>query len=65
MESGRYDSLDGQTKFLNDRYKLARTLKDQLDYLHESLPNAHKEKIQDLEVFGILTSGEYTSWRIL
>ncbi|RUP46476.1 hypothetical protein BC936DRAFT_146910 [Jimgerdemannia flammicorona] len=57
LESGRCDSLEGQTKFLQDRYKLARELKDQIDYLYASLPSQHKKKIADLEVFGVLTSG--------
>ena len=58
MESGRNDMLEGQTKMLSDRYKLARELKDQIDYLYASLPANHKSKIVNLEVFGILTSGE-------
>jgi len=57
MESGRNDMLEGQTKMLSDRYKLARELKDQIDYLYASLPANHKSKIVNLEVFGILTSG--------
>jgi hypothetical protein len=62
MESSQYDSLDGQTKFLSDRYKLARELKDQLDYIYAKLPNKHKGRIVDIDVFGVLASGEYTSW---
>jgi hypothetical protein len=63
MESGKHDSLEGQTKFLSDRYKLARSLKDQIDYLYSSLPSKYKEKIVDIEVFGVLTSGGCISWR--
>jgi hypothetical protein len=57
MESGQHDSLNGQTKFLSDRYKLARGLKDMIDYIYASLPSRHKERIKDIEVFGFLTSG--------
>ena len=60
MESSRSDSLEGQTKFLRDRYKLARELKDQIDYLYASLPSKQRKNIVKIEVFGILTSGEYT-----
>jgi hypothetical protein len=57
MESGLNDSLEGQSKFLSDRRKLARGLKDQLDLVYACLPEDQKSMIVDIEVFGVLTSG--------
>ncbi|RUO95347.1 hypothetical protein BC936DRAFT_144323 [Jimgerdemannia flammicorona] len=60
MESSLNDSLEGQSKFLSDRRKLARGLKDQLDLVYACLPEDQKSMIVDIEVFGVLTSGEYS-----
>jgi len=57
MESSPVDSLEGQSKFLSDRKKLAQGLKDQLDFIYTWLPDDQKNRITEIEVFGILTSG--------
>lgn len=61
MESGFADSLDGQSKFLSDKQKLASELKDQMDFIYAKLPSRQKSRIAEVEVFGILTSGRYFS----
>ena len=57
MEAGRQDSVEGQTKLLSDHYKLAKALKDQVDFIYKWLPGGQKQRITEVEVFGILSSG--------
>ncbi|RUS19444.1 hypothetical protein BC937DRAFT_87458 [Endogone sp. FLAS-F59071] len=57
LEAGRQDSVEGQSKKLSDQYKLAKTLKAQLDFIYKWLPESQKRRITNIEVFGILTSG--------
>lgn len=57
MEAGRQDSVESQTKLLSDHYKLARALKDQIDFIYKWLPGDQKQRITEVEVFGILSSG--------
>ena len=57
MESGRQDSVEGQSKMFSDRHKLAKALKAQIDFIYKWLPNTHKSRIADVEVFGVLASG--------
>ncbi|RUS33201.1 hypothetical protein BC938DRAFT_472651 [Jimgerdemannia flammicorona] len=61
MEAGRQDSVEGQSKLLSDRYKLARALKDQIDFIYKWLPEDQKQQITEVEVFGILISG-FEGW---
>ncbi|RUS18986.1 hypothetical protein BC937DRAFT_88094 [Endogone sp. FLAS-F59071] len=57
MEASRTDSIEGQTKQLSDVRKLTRALKDQLDFIYTRFPDSQKQRIVDVEVFGIMTSG--------
>lgn len=57
VEAGRWDSVEGQSKQLSDRYKLAKALKDQIDFIYKWLPAGQKQRITEVEVFGVLTSG--------
>lgn len=57
LEAGQKDSIEGQSKLLSDRYKLAKGLKDQIDFIYKWLPTSQKYRITEVEVFGILISG--------
>ncbi|RUS33641.1 hypothetical protein BC938DRAFT_470737 [Jimgerdemannia flammicorona] len=57
VAASRLDATVGQSKWLSDRYKLARGLKDQIDFIYKLLPGSQKHRITEVEVFGVLTSG--------
>ncbi|RUS22604.1 hypothetical protein BC938DRAFT_475225 [Jimgerdemannia flammicorona] len=56
MEAGRQDTIEGQSKWLSDRYKLARGLKDQIDFIYKWLPGSQKHRITEVE------KDLYTPW---
>ncbi|RUS31417.1 hypothetical protein BC938DRAFT_477861, partial [Jimgerdemannia flammicorona] len=58
MESGRQDSVEGQSKLLSDRYKLAKGLKDQIDFINKWLPGDQKQRITEMEG----SRDVYTPW---
>ena len=58
-EASRTDCIEGQTKQLSDMRKLARALKDQLDFIYARLPESQRPRTKSPEMSDSTCSRHY------